>query len=89
VLLLLLLQHAKELMAASETRGGYTFIFEDFFKKIYRGLEEAEKDNNFIYHAKIPELSSMPALGKAAIAKSTAFNGAPFSMSTPGEFILQ
>ena len=72
-------------MAAAETRGGYTFIFEDYFKKIYRGLEEAEKDNNFIYHAKIPEQSNLPVIGKAPVAKSVAFTGHQFAENFHGE----
>jgi programmed cell death 6-interacting protein len=73
-------------MDAAENRGGYTFIFSDFSKKIYRALEEGKKDNNFIYHAKIPELSSLPSLGKHPLAKaspipekfSSNFSGKPF-----------
>ena len=71
-------------MAAAETRGGYTFIFEDYFKRIYRALEEAEKDNNFIYHAKIPEQSALPAVGKAVVAKSTPFNAGNMSSGFTG-----
>ena len=63
-------QHAKSLMSAAENRGGSTFKFQDLQKKIYRGLEEAEKDNNFIYHAKVPELNNIATIGKAAVAKS-------------------
>ena len=60
-------------MSAAETRGGYTFIFDDYFKRIYRALEEAEKDNNFIYHAKIPDLGNLSSIGKAVVAKPTPY----------------
>jgi programmed cell death 6-interacting protein len=68
------LQHAKTLMGAAEQRGGQYFIFGDMHKKIARSLEAAENDNNFIYHAKIPELGSIPSIGKAAVAKSLPFS---------------
>ena len=72
-------------MAAAETRGGYAFIFENQFKKIYRALEDAEKDNNFIYHAKIPELSSLATIGKAVVAKSTPFTNSLCSSGFNGK----
>ncbi|ELT89341.1 hypothetical protein CAPTEDRAFT_127570 [Capitella teleta] len=73
------LKHAKTLMGAAENRGGQFFIFQDMQKKILRGVEAAEKDNNFIYHAKIPELSSLPSIGKASVAKSLPLSSPPLS----------
>jgi len=58
-------------MSSAETRGGQSFIFGDLQKKIARSLQESEKDNDFIYHAKIPELTSLTPVVKAAVAKST------------------
>ena len=40
-------------MDAAEMRGGYTFSFQSQQKTIDRNLAEAEKDNSFIYHAKV------------------------------------
>ena len=57
-------QHAKSLIEKAETRGGYTFLFQSDSKRIGRALEEAKKDNNFIYHAKVPELAQLSAIGK-------------------------
>ena len=57
-------QHAKSLIEKAETRGGYTFLFQNDSKRIGRALEEAKKDNNFIYHAKVPELAQLSAIGK-------------------------
>lgn len=68
-------QNSKDLLLAAETRGGATFVFQDIQKKVVRALQEAEKDNNFIYHAKIPELTSLASIGKAAVAKSTPLSG--------------
>ena len=58
-------------MSSAETRGGQSFIFGDVQKKIARSLQESEKDNDFIYHAKIPELTSLTPIVKGALAKST------------------
>nr|KAG5695062.1 hypothetical protein BaRGS_032555 [Batillaria attramentaria] len=64
------LQHAMELMTASQTRGGATFAFRNEIGKIQRALESAKKDNDFIYHDKIPDLKTLGAIGKAAVAKA-------------------
>jgi programmed cell death 6-interacting protein len=65
------LKHAKELMLAADSRGGQTFIFADVQKRIVRALQDAEKDNDFIYHARIPEVTSLTPITKAVVAKST------------------
>jgi len=58
-------------MSAAESHGGSAFLFGDIQKRLLRDLQDAEKDNNFIYHAKIPEVSSLTAIPKAAVARST------------------
>ncbi|XP_013793109.1 programmed cell death 6-interacting protein-like [Limulus polyphemus] len=65
------LQHANELMKAAETRGNITFSFGDYAGKISRAYQETKKDNDFIYHARIPDVKSLPPIGKAALAKPT------------------
>jgi hypothetical protein len=35
-------------------------------------VDEAVKDNDFIYHSKVPELNTIKPVGKAALAKTTA-----------------
>jgi len=65
------LRHAKELMSAAESRGGATFLFGDIQKRIVRALQDAEKDNDFIYHARVPEVTSLTQITKAVVAKST------------------
>ena len=74
-------------MASSETRAGQTFIFGDAQKKILRSLQEAEKDNDFIYHAKIPDLTSLTPIVKAAVAKSTPLSS-PLSPHFKGLYHL-
>jgi len=70
-LFLLLEQHAKDLMSAAESHSGSAFSFGDVQKRLVRALQDAEKDNDFIYHARIPEISSLTAIAKAVVAKST------------------
>ncbi|XP_076336080.1 programmed cell death 6-interacting protein-like isoform X2 [Tachypleus tridentatus] len=67
------LQHASELMKAAETRGGTTFNFSDYVGRINHSYQEAKKDNDFIYHARVPDLKSLQPIGKAALAKPTPF----------------
>ena len=82
------LQHAKDLMSAAETRGGQAFIFQKWSSRIQRALDEANKDNDLIYHARVPDLSTLPALGKHAVAKATDF-AEPLSSNFQGETNLR
>ena len=56
-------------MVSAETRGGYTFSFQKYSKRINLALTDSEKDNNLIYHARVLDVASLPTIGKAAIAK--------------------
>ncbi|XP_064594708.1 programmed cell death 6-interacting protein-like isoform X2 [Liolophura sinensis] len=68
------LKHAKELMQAAQNRGGNTFCFKTDIARIERCLEDAVKDNNFIYHDKIPDVKSLNPVGKAPVAKALPLN---------------
>jgi programmed cell death 6-interacting protein len=39
---------------------------------INKAEERATKDNNFIYHARVPDFKTLPLLNKAALAKPSA-----------------
>ena len=41
-------------------------------KKTERALQDAKKDNDFIYHERIPEERALSTIAKAAVAKPTA-----------------
>ena len=75
-------------MSAAETRGGQAFIFQKWSSRIQRALDEANKDNDLIYHARVPDLSTLPALGKHAVAKATDF-AEPLSSNFQGETNLR
>lgn len=66
-------------MKASQTRGSGTFCFRTEHNKIVRALELAVKDNDFIYHEKIPDPKSLHPIGKAPVAKPTPL---PATMSS-------
>ena len=78
-----------ELMNASQQRGGTTFAFRNEVGRIQRALESAKKDNDFIYHDKIPDLKNLPAIGKAAVAKPTPFSPPLSSKFTGNAAIIQ
>lgn len=68
--MILLFQHSIELFKASQQRSGKPTFFQDFFNKATRNLAEARKDNDFIYHERIPDIKSLEPVGKAALAKA-------------------
>ncbi|KAJ8979592.1 hypothetical protein NQ317_019480 [Molorchus minor] len=62
------LQRSTELFKAAQTRSGRS-MFEDLASKAERNLNEARKDNDFIYHERIPDIKSVDPIGKAQLAK--------------------
>ncbi|XP_061174111.1 programmed cell death 6-interacting protein-like isoform X2 [Saccostrea echinata] len=73
------LQKANELLTAAQSRGGAAFAFKTEQGRVQRELQAAKKDNDFIYHDKIPDLKNLPTIGKAAIAKPAPFPNKPMS----------
>lgn len=65
------LQRASELMKAAESRAGLTFSMKDYVNKINLNLEEAKKDNDFIYHARVPDVRQLTPIDRAALTKPT------------------
>ena len=43
-----------------------------WYNKAERALADAKKDNDFIYHERIPDQKTLKPIGKAAVAKATA-----------------
>lgn len=43
----------------------------DLVDKINRALTAAKKDNDFIYHDRVPDLKDLEPIGKASLVKST------------------
>ncbi|XP_044731295.1 programmed cell death 6-interacting protein isoform X2 [Chrysoperla carnea] len=63
------LEQASQLLKTAQTRSGRTGFFDEFMSKIQRNLTEAKKDNDFIYHERIPDPKSLEPVGKAMLAK--------------------
>ena len=58
-----------ELFKAAQTRAGDPSLFADQIGRAQRAHDEAVKDNDFIYHERIPDIKNLPNIGKAPLAK--------------------
>ncbi|XP_045712567.1 programmed cell death 6-interacting protein isoform X2 [Phyllostomus hastatus] len=68
------LQHAAELIKTVAARYDEYVNVKDFSDKISRALTAAKKDNDFIYHDRVPDLKDLDPIGKATLVKSTPIN---------------
>ncbi|XP_061598567.1 programmed cell death 6-interacting protein isoform X1 [Cololabis saira] len=66
------LQHAAELVKTVASRYDEYVSVKDLTDKINRALTAAKKDNDFIYHDRVPEIKDLEPIGKAALVKATA-----------------
>ncbi|KAG5842217.1 programmed cell death 6-interacting protein isoform X1 [Anguilla anguilla] len=66
------LQHATELVKTVASRYDEYVNVKDLSDKISRALTAAKKDNDFIYHDRVPEVKDLDHIGKAALVKATA-----------------
>ncbi|KAF4073933.1 hypothetical protein AMELA_G00248970 [Ameiurus melas] len=66
------LQHATELVKTVATRYDEYVNVKDLADKISRALTAAKKDNDFIYHDRVPEVKDLEHIGKATLVKATA-----------------
>uniref|UniRef100_A0A3Q4BVP0 Programmed cell death 6-interacting protein n=1 Tax=Mola mola TaxID=94237 RepID=A0A3Q4BVP0_MOLML len=65
------LQHAAELVKTVASRYDEYVSVKDLNDKINRALAAAKKDNDFIYHDRVPEIKDLEHIGKAALVKAT------------------
>ncbi|NXD62022.1 PDC6I protein, partial [Eolophus roseicapillus] len=65
------LQHAADLVKTVASRYDEYINVKDLVDKINRALTAAKKDNDFIYHDRVPDLKDLEAIGKASLVKST------------------
>ena len=80
------LQHSLELMSAAESRSGGEFLHQREKVRVADALKSAKKDNDFIYHAIVPDVKSLPAIGKAVVAKPIPIAG-PMSSKFTGKLL--
>ncbi|KAM9838594.1 programmed cell death 6-interacting protein [Aulostomus maculatus] len=66
------LQHAAELVKTVASRYDEYVSVKDLSDKINRALTAAKKDNDFIYHDRVPEVKDLEHIGKATLVKATA-----------------
>merc|ERR1719336_2488722 len=68
------LQFSIELMTACQTRAGFAGLCgaADWIKRANRALTDAKKDNDFIYHERIPDFKTLSSIGRASVVKPTA-----------------
>ncbi len=67
------LSYAQKLFSAGIERGTHPDLCnaKEWLKKCERLLADAKKDNDFIYHERIPDDKNLKSIGKAAVAKIT------------------
>ncbi|XP_071889204.1 programmed cell death 6-interacting protein isoform X3 [Anas platyrhynchos] len=65
------LQHAADLIKTVASRYDEYINVKDLVDKINRALTAAKKDNDFIYHDRVPDLKDLEPIGKASLVKST------------------
>ncbi|XP_076765982.1 programmed cell death 6-interacting protein-like protein AliX [Xylocopa sonorina] len=63
------LEHAVELFKSAQQRSNKPHLFQDYANRAQRNLAEVKKDNDFIYHERIPDIKSLEPVGKASVAK--------------------
>ncbi|CAH0558884.1 unnamed protein product [Brassicogethes aeneus] len=63
------LTRSVELFKSAQQRSGIPYLFQTLCNKAERNLNEAKKDNDFIYHERIPDIKSVNPIGKAQMAK--------------------
>lgn len=72
------LQKSVDLFKAAQSRSGKPQIFEEFSARAQRNLVESKKDNDFIYNAAIPDVTTLEGSSKAQLAKVLPL-GSPMS----------
>ena len=82
------LEYAKTLFAAGLERGGSGDLVsvKDWNRRTENKLAEAKKDNDFIYHERIPEVKTLAVIGKAVVAKATLPVPAPLGIGRTFNF---
>ncbi|XP_078254399.1 programmed cell death 6-interacting protein isoform X2 [Rhinoraja longicauda] len=65
------LQHGSDLVKTIASRYDEYINVKDLSDKISRALTAAKKDNDFIYHDRVPDVKDLEAIGKASLVKTT------------------
>lgn len=81
-------QHSAELLKTVASRYDEYVSVKELSDKINRALTSAKKDNDFIYHDRVPEVKDLEHIGKAALVKATVITP-PLSQKFTGKICRQ
>lgn len=62
---------ALELIKTAESRAGKEFNLKVYVARIQNSYEKTKKDNEFVYHDRVPDFKTLPAIEPASLAKVT------------------
>jgi len=62
---------ALDLIKTAEQRGGKELNLKTYASRIQAAYEKAKKDNEFVYHERVPEYKNLPVIEGASLAKVT------------------
>lgn len=65
------LQAAIESFKLAQQRSSDTSLYQDYLNRAQKAHADAQKDNDFIYHERVPEVKNLEPVGKGALAKIT------------------
>lgn len=66
------LQDAIEHLKSAQVKSGDPSLHSDYIARATKALAEAQKDNDFIYHERVPDVKNLEPIGKAPLAKVVA-----------------
>lgn len=65
------LTKALEIIKTADQRGGKEINIKPYMNKIQASYDKAKKDNEFVYHERVPDYKSLPVVEGASLAKVT------------------
>lgn len=63
------LTKALELIKTAESRGGREINMKPYVNRIQASYDKAKKDNEFVYHERVPDYKTLPTIEPASLAK--------------------
>jgi len=63
------LQYAIDLLKGAQQKVSDATQYQDYINRAQRFLADSQKDNDFIYHERVPEPKNLEPIGKAALVK--------------------
>lgn len=60
-----------ELLKIADQRGGKDFSVKPQLNNVSNSLEKAKKENDYVYHERVPDYKTLAAIERAQLAKAT------------------